>query len=91
MTNIKDTTGMIEHLIVHIPSIMKAAPSLKGQARLDIVTCLLTLLHLMSPAHYNILFKHMKQEGLWVNYSFFYYIFFFSIFLFPYLKVFFSN
>jgi hypothetical protein len=44
---------------------MKAAPTLKGQARLDVVTCLLTILHVMTPEHYVSLFR--KQEKLWVT------------------------
>lgn len=63
----KESESFLPHLVLYIPNIMKAAPTLKGQSRLDVVTCLLTILHLMTSDHYNSLFKHLQgQDALWV-------------------------
>eukprot|EP01114_Cavostelium_apophysatum_P020900 TRINITY_DN713_c0_g1_i1.p1 TRINITY_DN713_c0_g1~~TRINITY_DN713_c0_g1_i1.p1 ORF type:complete len:1705 (+),score=520.73 TRINITY_DN713_c0_g1_i1:76-5190(+) len=54
--------SLLQDLIPLVPHIMKAVATLKGQSRLDAITCFLTLFHLMKPEHFESLLQHVKDD-----------------------------
>jgi hypothetical protein len=68
--NNKELSPMLDTLVNTLPVIIKAAPTMKNQGRLDVVTCLVALTSLLQRNHFTELFKSLKpqkaENGLWV-------------------------
>lgn len=63
---------MLEALIPLLPQIMKVAPNMKGQSRVDIFTFILVMFELMSPKQYETFLQSLKKQNEdWVNLLFF--------------------
>jgi hypothetical protein len=61
-SSLREST-LLEELLPAIPSIMKAVPSFKGNGRLDVITCLLEMFHLMTASHYDKLIKILNEKS----------------------------